>query len=496
MTNLVNRLLTAAAAAPERPALRLGEDVTSYAQLEDAARRVATLLTEAGFEPGDRACVMLPNVPEFAQAYYGILLAGGAVVPTNPLYREREIVHYVGDSGASVLLAWHEVSDAPAAAAATGARLITVDPSTWPTLLAGNEPYRGAVDRDDRDTAVVLYTSGTTGRPKGAELTHANLRRNADVVANDLLGLSFDDVLMGCLPLYHSFGQTAALNAAMFVGASLSLLPRFNGAQALQIMQRDRVTVFLGVPTMYSALLEVPDRDGYDLGSLRACVSGGAALPVEVLAAFERAFGCVILEGYGLSETSPVACFNRLDARRPGTVGLPIDGVEIRLLADDWSDVPAGQPGEIAIRGHNVMKGYWNLPAATAEVLSADGWFRTGDIGALSDDGFLSIVDRKKSLIIRGGLNIYPREIEEVLYEHPEVREAAVVGMPDPALGEEVAAVIVRQPGATVTESELKAFTKQRLAAYKYPRRIFFTDALPTGPTGKVLKREITIGAH
>ena len=493
MTNLVNRLLTAAAAAPERPALRLGEDVTSYAQLEDAARRVATLLTEAGFEPGDRACVMLPNVPEFAQAYYGILLAGGAVVPTNPLYREREIVHYVGDSGASVLLAWHEVSDAPAAAAATGARLITVDPSTWPTLLAGNEPYRGTADRDDRDTAVVLYTSGTTGRPKGAELTHANLRRNADVVANDLLGLSVDDVLMGCLPLYHSFGQTAALNAAMFVGASLSLLPRFNSAQALQIMQRDRVTVFLGVPTMYSALLEVPDRDGYDLGSLRACVSGGAALPVEVLAAFERAFGCVILEGYGLSETSPVACFNRLDARRPGTVGLPIDGVEIRLLADDWSDVPAGQPGEIAIRGHNVMKGYWNLPAATAEVLSADGWFRTGDIGALSDDGFLSIVDRKKSLIIRGGLNIYPREIEEVLYEHPDVVEAAVIGVRHATLGEEVGAAVVIRAGATATEDEVRAYVKERVAPYKYPRHVWFVAELPKTATGKIQRKDVLI---
>ena len=340
---------------------------------------------------------------------------------------------------------------------------------------------------------MVLYTSGTTGRPKGAELTHANLRRNADVVANDLLGLSFDDVLMGCLPLYHSFGQTAALNAAMFVGASLSLLPRFNSAQALQIMQRDRVTVFLGVPTMYSALLEVPDRGGYDLGSLRACVSGGAALPVEVLAAFERAFGCVILEGYGLSETSPVACFNRLDARRPGTVGLPIDGVEIRLLADDWSDVPAGQPGEIAIRGHNVMKGYWNLPAATAEVLSADGWFRTGDIGALSDDGFLSIVDRKKSLIIRGGLNIYPREIEEVLYEHPDVVEAAVIGVRHATLGEEVGAAVVIRAGATATEDEVRAYVKERVAPYKYPRHVWFVAELPKTATGKIQRKDVLI---
>ena len=301
-------------------------------------------------------------------------------------------------------------------------------------------------------------------------------------------------MIFGGLPLFHSFGQTCTLNAAISAGASLSLLPRFDPKQALALLADHHATVFAGVPTMYSALLAVPDRADADLGALRVCISGGAAMPVEVLHQFEDAFGCTVLEGYGLSETSPVACFNHPDReRKAGSIGTPIRGVEMRVVDTSGEEVPQGEVGEIAIRGHNIMKGYWNKPEATAEVLSADGWFRTGDIGRMDEDGYYYIVDRKKDLIIRGGFNIYPREIEEVLYEHPEVAEAAVIGVPHPQLGEEVAAAVALKPGATITTDQLRDYVKGQVAAYKYPRVVWFVDTLPKGPTGKILKREIKV---
>jgi long-chain acyl-CoA synthetase len=348
--------------------------------------------------------------------------------------------------------------------------------------------------RADDDTAVILYTSGTTGTPKGAELTHANMRRNASVTATTLLALGPDDVVMGCLPLFHSFGQTCGLNAAVQSGACLTLISRFSAAQALRVIERDRVTVFEGVPTMYVGLLHEA-ADAPDTSTLRLCVSGGAALPVEVLHGFESAFGTVILEGYGLSETSPVATFNRRDRRKPGSIGLPIEGVELRLVGENGQPVPAGEVGEIAIRGHNVMKGYRQRPEETAAAISG-GWFRTGDLARADEDGFYYIVDRKKDMIIRGGYNVYPREIEEVLYEHPAVLEAAVIGVPHPSLGEEIAAAVALRPGAAVTPEELRDWVKQRVAAYKYPRHVWLADSLPKGPTGKILKREITVPAH
>jgi long-chain acyl-CoA synthetase len=277
-------------------------------------------------------------------------------------------------------------------------------------------------------------------------------------------------------------------------GASLTVLPRFDAAKALGILADERVTIFAGVPTMFSALLHVPDRSDYDVSALRLCISGGAAMPVEVLRQFEDQFDCIVLEGYGLSETSPVASFNHPGReRKPGSIGTPIRGVEMRVVDASGSEVPQGEVGEIAIRGHNIMKGYLNKPEATAEAVSADGWFRTGDIGRVDEDGYYYIVDRKKDLIIRGGYNIYPREIEEVLYEHPEVAEAAVVGMPHPELGEEVGAAVALKPGATVTPDELRSYVKSQVAAYKYPRRVWIVDSLPKGPTGKILKKEITV---
>jgi long-chain acyl-CoA synthetase len=493
--NLAASLARNAADNPDRVAIHLGDQTTSYSELDDQSTRVAGLLAARGIAPGTPIGIMLPNVPEFASVYYGILRTGAVVVPMNPLLKAREIAYYLGDSGAPVIFAWHVTApEVEIGAKEAGAEAILVDPATFPDILATASPAPQVVDRAAYDTAVVLYTSGTTGHPKGAELTHANLINNVEVSAADLFQLGPDDLIFGGLPLFHAFGQTCTLNAAIMTGASLTVLPRFDAAKALGILADQRVTIFAGVPTMFSALLHVPDRSGYDVSALRLCISGGAAMPVEVLRQFEDAFDCIVLEGYGLSETSPVASFNHPGReRKPGSIGTPIRGVEMRVVDASGAEVPQGEVGEIAIRGHNIMKGYLNRPDATAEAVSADGWFRTGDIGRVDEDGYYYIVDRKKDLIIRGGYNIYPREIEEVLYEHPEVAEAAVVGIPHPELGEEVGAAVALKPGATVTPDELRSYVKSQVAAYKYPRRVWIVDALPKGPTGKILKKEITV---
>ena len=493
MTNLAFDLREAAQMYPGRPAVRLDDTVLSYARLDELSARVAGWLRQRGLRPGDPVGIMLPNVPLFPVCYYGVLRAGGTVVPMNPLLKSREVAHYLGDSGASLILAWDSAAaEAQAGAEAAGAATVVIGAASLDAV--GEWPLSPDVARRaDDDTAVILYTSGTTGTPKGAELTHANMRRNASVTATTLLALGPDDVVMGCLPLFHSFGQTCGLNAAVLSGACLTLIPRFSPEQALHVIARDRVTVFEGVPTMYVALLGA-GAGAADTGTLRLCVSGGAALPVEVLHGFEAAFGTVVLEGYGLSETSPVATFNRRGQRKPGSIGVPIEGVELRLVGEDGQPVAAGEVGEIAIRGHNVMKGYRGRPEATAAAISG-GWFRTGDLARADEEGFYYIVDRKKDMIIRGGYNVYPREVEEVLYEHPAVLEAAVIGSPHPSLGEEVAAAVVLRPGTAATPGELRDWVKQRVAAYKYPRHVWLADALPKGPTGKILKREITVPA-
>ena len=490
--SLAENLIAAARRHPERPALCLDDTAISYAELDEATARLAGLLLARGLEPGDRVGIMLPNVPEFAIAYYGVLRAGGVVVPMNVLLKRREVAFYLGDAQAELVFAWHAMADETIEGAAqAGAECLVVEPSQFAHTLATAEPTPEIAERAAGDTAVILYTSGTTGKPKGAELTHANLSVNADVTRM-LFSLQPEDVVLGALPLFHAFGQTCGLNTAIGAGASLALIPRFDAGHALEVIERHRVTVFEGVPTMYAALLHHPGRDGFDTGTLRMCVSGGAALAVELLREFERTFECVILEGYGLSETSPVACFNHPDReRKPGSIGTPIEGVEMKLVDLQRRDSAPGEVGEIAIRGHNIMKGYWNRGDATAEAIDDDGWFYSGDMGRVDADGFYFIVDRKKELIIRGGYNVYPREIEEVLYEHPAVREAAVVGVPHDALGEEVGAAVALRDGMHATESEIREFVKTNLAAYKYPRQVWFVDELPKGPTGKVLKREI-----
>ncbi|MET7547299.1 long-chain fatty acid--CoA ligase [Streptomyces sp. NPDC005479] len=486
--NLADLLSRTAVTHGTRIAVELGDRSLTYAELDTLAGRVAALLTARGVAPGDRVAVMLPNLLEFPALYYGTLRAGAVVVPMNPLFKAREIAHYLNDSGAVLLFA-HEsaVGAATAGTAGSAATVVPIGPGSLTDLLVAHPVPVQARTSGEHDTAVILYTSGTTGVAKGAELTHANLVRNAEIITKSLFRLSPEDILLGCLPLFHTFGQTCAMNAAVTAGARLTLMPRFDPVLALRTIQQRQVTVFEGVPTMYAAMLAAHAQQpgSYDASSLRLCASGGASLPVEVLHGFEAAFGCPVLEGFGMSETSPVASFNHPDRpRKAGSIGTPIEGVELCLI-DEKDGV-----GELCVRGHNVMKGYWGRPEATAETI-LDGWLRTGDLATVDDDGYYFIVDRKKDMIIRGGFNVYPREIEEVLYEHPAVAEAAVIGIPHPALGQEVAAAVALLPGAEVTPDDLREFVRKQVAPYKYPREVWLLDALPKGATGKILKREI-----
>ncbi|MFE5078857.1 long-chain-fatty-acid--CoA ligase [Streptomyces mirabilis] len=488
--NLASHLVSSARTHPDRAALRLEDAVVSYRALDQGSAHMAGLLDNHGVKPGDRVAIMLPNVPEFALAYFGVLRAGGIVVPMNPLLKSREVAYYLGDSGARLLFAWHAFADeARAGAQQAEAEVVVVSPGAFDSLLASAPSVEDVADLHEDDTAVILYTSGTTGQPKGAELTHANLTRNCDI-AGELVQLTADDVIFGGLPLFHAFGQTCTLNAAVGSGACLTLLPRFDAGKALGILGEHGVTVFAGVPTVFSRLVQEPDRDAYPVSRLRVALTGGAAMPAQVLHDFQTAFDCVVLEGYGLSETSPIASFNTLQAGpKPGSVGTPIRGVEMRVVANG-REVPHGESGEIAIRGHNVMKRYWQRPEETAATIR-DGWLYTGDIGRVDEDGSFWIIGRTKDVIIRGGYNVYPREVEDVLYEHPAVADAAVIGLPSSDLGEEVGAAVVLKPGARTTAEELREYVKHQVAAYKYPRKVWITDALPKGPTGKILKRQI-----
>ncbi len=502
--NLAVMLRESARGRPDKPAVILDQVSLTYAQLEAASNQVGRSLREAGLRPGDRVCLMLPNVPQFVMAYFGVLKAGGVVVPMNVLLKAPEIAFFLNDSEARHLIVWDDfASEALKGTAGMGG--VTVHVARRPgggdlpegtrdfaELLQG-VPRLDMAQTSADDTAVLLYTSGTTGRPKGAELSHFNLFMCCEVSSTRLIALRDDDVTLAVLPLFHSFGQSNVMNTTIYAGGTMTLVPRFDAGKVLEVMQRDRVTFFLGVPTMYFALLHHPDAGRYDISSLRVCISGGASLPGEVLRAFEERYGVTILEGYGLSETSPTASFNRSQAERKVlSVGKPVWGVEMRIVDEQDRELPPGPDnvGEIVIAGHNVMKGYFKQPEATAEVMRG-GWFHSGDMGYVDEDGFFFIVDRKKELIIRGGFNVYPREVEEVLYAHPAVAAAAVIGVPDERLGEEVKAIVQLKPGQTATPAELIAYCKDRVAAYKYPRTLEFIDQLPIGPTGKILKREL-----
>jgi long-chain acyl-CoA synthetase len=495
---------------PDRTALVFGDLRLPYSLVDTVANQVANLLVSRGIGKGDKVALACPNLPYFPFVYYGILKAGATVVPLNVLLQSREIVYHLEDSDAKALFCFEGSPELPLGERGRAgfesvssvehffvlpAAAFAMESEYGETLWAALEGVSGefeTVQTSPDDTAVILYTSGTTGRPKGAELTHQNMLLNAMVSDEMFPRTEGGDAYLAVLPLFHSFGQTVVMNAGFRRHATVVLMPRFEPGPALELIRAENVTLFAGVPTMYWAMLAKIHADGDEVPtSLKIASAGGASSPIEVLNDFEATFGIGILEGYGLSETSPVASFNQLGRpTKPGTIGTPIWGVEMRLVDGDWKTIEGEGPGEIAIRGHNVMKGYYNRPEATAEVMN-NGWFRTGDIATRDADGYYSIVDRAKDMIIRGGFNVYPREIEEVLMTHPEVSLAAVVGVPNDAHGEEVKAYIIRLPGATVTEEELIAWSRETMAAYKYPRIVEFRDALPMTATGKILKREL-----
>ena len=523
--NLSSLLEKGAAAHPERDAVVLGDTRLSYAQVDALASQVANLLLARGITRGDKVALMSPNLPYFTVVYFGILKAGATVVPLNVLLKDREVAYHLGDADAKAIFAFEGTPDLPigqqayAGFSATDTCehffMITADPA-GASPIEGTETLFGAIGAaqaaptfdtvatDEDDTAVILYTSGTTGQPKGAELRHRNLRDNAEV-GSALFGASADnpDTFLAVLPLFHAFGQTVCQNGAFAFGGTIVMLPRFEPTAALQLMLKEKVTFFAGVPTMYWGLLGALD-DTVDLATLkenlRVAVAGGSALPVEIHKEFQARFGITILEGYGLSETSPVASFSVYgEPARPGSIGVPIPGCEMELIdPKGWDPVPwtpetaDSVVGEIAIRGTNVMKGYYKRPEATAAVINEDGWFRSGDLGKRDADGWYYIVDRTKDLIIRGGFNVYPREIEEVLLTHPAISLAAVIGVPHDSHGEEVKAVVILKPGATATPEEIIAWSKETMAAYKYPRIVEIRDSLPMTATGKILKRELS----
>ncbi len=516
MLNLSMLLEDSARHHPERDALVLGDTRLSYGQVDAMANQVANLLVSRGIEPGDKVALSCPNLPFFPVIYYGILKAGAVVVPLNVLLKGREIAYHLGDSDAKAYFCFQGTPDLPMGTEgkkgfddADGCEhfvLVMADPVAPPSVegaetlgmaLKDQSPVFESVATEETDTAVILYTSGTTGQPKGAELSHSNLVMNA-VTSNRLFAAdpTFHERHLVTLPLFHSFGSTVQMNAGFSVGATLVLLPRFDAAQAVALLDKEEITFFAGVPTMWWGLLGALT-DEVDVkkiaGNLRIAVSGGASLPVEIIKQVKERFGVQILEGYGLSETSPVATFSDPERDpRPGSIGVPIWGVQLKLIDGDWKTVEgADQVGEIAIRGHNIMKGYYNRPDATAEVMR-DGWFRSGDLARRDEDGFYYIVDRAKDMIIRGGFNVYPREIEEVLMTHPAVSLAAVVGVPDESHGEEIKAFVILNEGASVTGEELVAWSKEQMAAYKYPRIVEVAANLPMTATGKILKRELT----
>ena len=515
--NLASLLEDTTATYPERTAIVIGDTRLTHAEVDAFANMCAGLLVDRGIQPGDKVALSCPNLPFFSIVYFGILKAGATVVPLNVLLKGREIAYHLGDSDAKAYFCFEGTPELPMATAghegftaAEGCEhffVITSDLSA-PSPIEGTETMAQAmgafgtdftsVETDEDDTAVILYTSGTTGQPKGAELRHRNMRDNA-TSGEALFGASAEnpDTTLCVLPLFHSFGQTVCQNGPFAYGGTVVMLPRFEARAALQLMVKEGVTYFAGVPTMYWGLLGALEEGDIDISTLRdnlrVASSGGSALPVEVHRQFESTFGVTILEGYGLSETSPVASFSAYgEPVRPGSIGVPIPGVEMELVDADWNEItdPEGI-GEIAIKGHNVMKGYYGRPEATEEVIR-DGWFRTGDLARKDADGWYYIVDRAKEMIIRGGFNVYPREIEEVLLTHPEVSLCAVIGVPHPSHGEEVKAVVIRTPGSTLTEEELVAWAKEQMAGYKYPRVVQFVDSLPMTATGKILKRELS----
>ena len=514
MLTLATMLEDAARRYPDRDAVVLGDRRLSYRELDAMACKVANLLVSLGIEPGDKVALSCPNLPYFPMVYYGILKAGAVVVPLNVLFKAREIAYHLSDSDAKAYFCFEGTAELPIAAEGRGGFdqtegcehfvLITADPAaaddrgqTFGEAVAEQPTsFETRVTQAD-DTAVILYTSGTTGKPKGAELSNVNMVMNA-LSTEQLHGrpTSGHDRHLLTLPLFHSFGQTVQMNGGFAMGATLVLLPRFDAKAALGLMQTEEITFFAGVPTMYWGLLGALT-DDVDVqriaANLRTAVAGGASLPVEIIRDFQTRFGVEIKEGYGLSETAPVATFNPSERpSRPGTIGQPIWGVEVKLIDAEWNTIDGvGEVGEVAMRGYNIMKGYYKRPAETAQAMR-DGWFRSGDLGVRDEEGYYRIVDRAKDMIIRGGYNVYPREVEEVLITHPDVSLAAVIGIPHESHGEEVKAFVILNDGASVDPDEIVAWACEQMASYKYPRIVEVRESLPMTATGKILKRELS----
>ncbi|MEW2065389.1 MULTISPECIES: AMP-binding protein [unclassified Streptomyces] len=501
-TSVAGVLAETAARRPRHSALIHESEHVTYGWLWERACRYAAVLRAAGVQPGGRVAMLLADTPRFPAVYFGVLAAGAVVIPLNVMSTTSEIDHVLTDADARFLVCDASFLDrASAAAEPHGTALLTIGPGPVGTVDL-EDAARGAVPIDDSamrgpdDAAVVFYTSGTTGRPKGVILTHRNILYNVERMVTTPYMFRSDDVLLGCLPLAHGFGQICGMLTGFRAGISLVMMPRFSGREALALMTEHRCTVFMGVPTMFAALLDAVARGG-PVPPLDRAYSGGSALPATTLDDVTRTFGCPVYEGYGMTETSCSVAYHYPGLTyRPGTTGVPITGVTVGIArphAEAVDLLPVDEVGEIVVRGPNVMAGYLGLPDTTAEVL-VDGWFLTGDLGKLDRDGYLSVVGRKKDLILRGGYNVYPREIEEILTGHPAVGQVAVIGVPHPTLGEEVWAIVVpARPDAITSGSgeEIVAWAKQRLAAYKYPRRVEFTDALPLGHSGKVLKRTL-----
>lgn len=515
MLNLAIVLEHSVREAADSTAVIFGDTRLSYAQLYGMVNKIANGLTESGIRQGDKVALSCPNLPYFPMIYYAILKIGATVVPLNVLLKQDEIAYHLKNSDAKAYFCFMGTSELPMAHEGWAAFqmvdtcrnfwVITADPAadspiegagTLGQMMGRQSPICDMVPTLPDDTAVILYTSGTTGHPKGAELTHSNMVMNANV-AREMLKMTSKDVFLIVLPLFHSFGQTVLMNAGISVGAPLVLISRFETRSVLLALQKEGVTVFAGVPTMYWQMLNYEDSKGeLDIerisGNLRIGVSGAASLPVEIINGIEAKYKIPILEGYGLSETSPVVTFNQLDKqRKPGSIGTPVWGVDVKIVDENGVELPVGKVGELIVRGTNVMKGYYKKPEDTQAAFFKGGWLRTGDLAKKDEDGYFFIVDRLKDMVIRGGYNIYPREIEEVLMTHPAVSLAAVVGVPHRSHGEEVKAFVVLKQGQTATEEEIVAWSKSKMASYKYPRIVKICDALPMTATGKILKKEL-----
>lgn len=492
---LAEMLAESAKKYPEKYALISQEKFLTYGELEREVKKAAAALKRLGVKKGDAIGLLLPNTFQFVIAYYAVAYLGGIIVPMNIMFKPLEITYIMNNAQAKLLITTEAFAKTAYQAKADIPSLehILVKGSDeyglmWEKLLEQETDSPAAENVEEDDVLIYLYTSGTTGKPKGAMLTHANLYYNALGMAQRSKA-SADDVYLCVLPLFHTFAATCCMNTPLSQGGTIVLMENFIPQTLLKNIARYKVTIFTAVPSMYTVIANMDIKD-IDLSSIRLCISGGASLPVEIMQKTQQKLNCVVLEGYGLSETSPVVTFNLLDKVKPGSIGVALEGIETKIFDDNDQECPLGTVGEIVTKGPNVMKGYLGLPEESAKALR-NGWLHTGDLGRMDEDGYIFLVDRKKDLVIVAGLNVYPREVEEVIYTHPAVLETAVIGVPDKLRGEALKAVVVLKPGADLQEKDIIKYCRGRLAAYKVPRLVEFIAELPKNATGKILKREL-----